>query len=109
MGTRSKNATGYKPPRFPHCIWNLHDAALSEEPTTNNFAESWHNSIKILLKETDMTISSYVKTLKQDYVTRKVRLDNIRLGREIPRPDSKMVKKMEKIRGILNKYETKTA
>ena len=55
-----------------------------------------------------MTLSSYVKTLKQDYVTRKVRLDNIRLGREIPRPDSKMVKKMEKIRGILNKYETKT-
>ena len=106
--TRYKKATGYKPPRFRHCIWNLHDAALSEEPTTNNFAESWHNSIKILLKETDMTLSSYVKTLKQDYVTRKVRLDNIRLGREIPRPDSKMVKKMEKIRGILNKYETKT-
>ena len=50
-----------------------------------------------------MTLSSYITVLKQDYVARKVGLDNIRLGREAFIPDPRRVKKMEKIRKILKK------
>ena len=46
--------------------------------------------------------------MKQDYVARKVRLDNIRLGRETFIPDPRRVKKMEKIRKILKKYDRRS-
>ena len=76
-----KKKTGYNPPHFRHELWNLYHAALSEEPTTNNYAESWHNAIQVLLKDTDMSLSSYITTLKKDYVARKTRLEHIRLDR----------------------------
>ena len=46
-------------------------------------------------------------TLKKDYVARVTRLENIRLGREIPKPNTKMVRKFEKIRKILKQYNKK--
>ena len=50
-----------------------------------------------------MSLSSYVTTLKQDYVARKTRLENIRLGRETPKLDPRMLRKYAKIRMILKK------
>ena len=53
-----------------------------------------------------MSLSSYIRTLKQDYVDRRTRLKNIRLGRETVKRDEKVLRKYERIRKILKKYDS---
>lgn len=102
-----KKKGGYSDPHFKLHIWNLHLAALYSEPTTNNFAEAWHRCIQVMLNDTDMSISSFIETLKLDMVTRDVRLEQIQLGIETPKRNTKSANKHARIRKILGDYDKK--
>jgi len=34
------------PPKFPPCIWNVHDPTINGESRTNNISEGWNSKIK---------------------------------------------------------------
>ena len=99
---------GYEDGHFKLAIWNLHQAVLNDEPTTNNFAEAYHRCIQVMLNDTNMTFSSFIEKLKQSLVSRENRLDQIRLGMDTAQRNAKSVKKTERIRKILKQYGQKT-
>ena len=53
------------PPRFPHELWNVHNATLNNEPRTNNQCEGWNNRLFHLVRYMHPSIWTLIDAIQK--------------------------------------------
>ena len=93
---------GYDDPHFKLDIWNLHQATLNQEPTTNNIAEAFHRHIQMMLNDTNMSFTSFLEKLSHSVVTYQHRLEQVELHMDEVRRNKKSIKRAQMIEGTFS-------
>ena len=104
IGKFKKNSmTSRVEPRFPICIWNLHDRVKKNLPRTNNNVESWHGKVTQDTKK-NLTVNKAIELFRKEQGLMECNYVKLVNGEVLHTKSVKMKSKDENIARLVKSY-----
>lgn len=105
-GTRAVGRRRAVPPRYPPEQWNLYDAVTTNEPTTNNASEGWHNRFASLLEKNHPDLYSLLREFQKEQGDTEIGVLELKHQRRIKAsPKKKWVLFQRKMKNVALSYQ----
>ncbi|KAK3921780.1 Tryptophan synthase alpha chain [Frankliniella fusca] len=75
-----------KPPRYAIEDWNQHNAALQQQPRTNNTTEGWHNRFQGMVGKSHPSFYHFLREIRKEQRDTDVMMRELQMGPRIKAP-----------------------
>ncbi|KAK3919917.1 FLYWCH-type zinc finger-containing protein 1 [Frankliniella fusca] len=95
-----------KPPRYAVEDWNQHNAALQDEPRTNNTTEGWHNRFQGMVGKSHPSFYHLLREFRKEEKDTEVMMRELQMGRRIKAPRrTKYIAVNKRLQGAAMDYQ----
>ncbi|KAK3929145.1 PKS-NRPS hybrid synthetase [Frankliniella fusca] len=104
-GRRAQRGRRAVPPRYPPGEWNQYEAALNNEPKTNNAKEGWHNRFQTMVGKSHPSLYPLILEFKKEQADTSVMIAELNVGKQVKQPQRQMFRRInQRLQRLAEQY-----